>query len=494
MTKKRMVCLFSWVLLSGALPATADTWAVVVGIDNYQKESVTSLRFAGADAHLFSDTLEAIGVQPDHIFLYGSDSPPDRRPTRANLVLRLEQLQASIGPKDSLIFFFAGHGINVDNNTFLMTEEADPRSLGTLKITSLDGRQLVGLLDKANASNSLMILDACRNDPSRGRGDQDNRLDDTAMANLTPSAPVAAQEKNRATLFACSTGERSYEAEEIKHGYFTYWLTQGIKKAAAPDGKVTLQTMYSFVQKEVPQATQRDLGKSQVPVLRYEGPNPNGWVFTQIKPLRPVGKPYKVGPAKGGVANAELTARNHRLEVEKAALLAEQQRAQRENARLVTLVGALGGLDTLRLSAVSAKPEASALGRARAMILDSNYAQANAELSATLKNQSENYPARLLRGVSRLHAGDARGAIDDLNSAIRQDPNFWPAYWFRAQAREQARDAAGAQTDYGRIIELNPRSARAYRSRAQLRTAAGDSAGANEDRKKAEKIEMEVHS
>ncbi len=260
-----------------------QTWAVVVGINDYIRNSITDLNYAGPDAKLYAQALKEVAKVPDsNIFVFTSDTVDESlQPKLTNIIFRLDWLRKNAKPNDTVIFYFAGHGVTVEGEPFLLTEEADNRSLETLKISALRGADVAKLMSKIPALNSLILLDACRNDPSSGRGDASNQLDDKLSRALTfvpdPALRASAPTQTRpssACLFACSVGERSWEWDDKKHGYFTYYLVEGMRSGAKtdPSGAVSLQALVDYISENVKTSTQRHAAASQNPMFRYEGP------------------------------------------------------------------------------------------------------------------------------------------------------------------------------------------------------------------------------
>ncbi len=280
------VILLWWSLaVSLQADSTPKKWAIIVGINDYKRDSVTNLKFADQDARLFAAALEELAeVTPDRIFLYTSDSVnPSEQPRLTNLVFRLEWLKDHVSPEDSVTFYFAGHGVEAEGETFLLTDNADNRSRATLAMSSLKASLLFDLLQDCGAKETLVILDACRNDPQAGRGSQDNALTETMSRGLVfrKIDPEKREQRHLATLFACGVGERSYEWPEKGHGYFTYNLVRGLRDGVGDaTGRVTLAGLASYVRSEVAELTGRS-GVSQEPALRYEGPSPERWVLAQ---------------------------------------------------------------------------------------------------------------------------------------------------------------------------------------------------------------------
>ena len=282
-----LATLFAVGLAAGNCAAEdGHRWAVVVGVNDYQKPSVTDLRYAESDAKLFSSALcEVGGFEPERVFLYTPDAErPDDRPRLTNLVYRMESLKEVVSENDSLFFYFAGHGVEIDGETFLLTENADNRSRATLTMSALRAELLLELLRDCNAKETLVVLDACRNDPMAGRGSEDNRMSDAMSRGLVfaskSNGATPKVQKSLATLLACGVGERSYEWPEKQHGYFTYHLVEGLKSRASDSaGQVSLAGLSRYVREKVSQDA-RLAGHVQQPSLKYEGPDPDRWVLS----------------------------------------------------------------------------------------------------------------------------------------------------------------------------------------------------------------------
>lgn len=282
--------------LAGLLshPAFADApweagkrYALIVGIDDYQNESVTDLNCATSDARLLKETLVKAGdFSEDNIFLLSSAATGESdQPSLTNIVFRLEWLKEVVGPADTLVFYFAGHGVSMDSETFLLTMEADQRSKNTLMVSSLRGKTLNEMLKQTGAQNTLVLLDACRNDPTAGRGDVNNTLNASLARGLVfKPLPAAAPslERNTATVFACSEGERSWEWGDKKQGFFTYYLAEGLRSGAYnAQGDATLQNLVGYLRDKVSAMAQRETNQKQTPMLTYEGPGADKWVLTR---------------------------------------------------------------------------------------------------------------------------------------------------------------------------------------------------------------------
>jgi hypothetical protein len=252
---------------AGAAWSAPRRWAVLVGVDRYLRNEINSLHFAVADVKALARALESrAGYARDDIFVLTSDQTGDEQPTRGNLAFRLGWLAEHVQPGDSVLFFFSGHGMEMDETPYLLTMDADARNAATLKNTALSSAEVRDLLKVLRAREVLVLLDACRSDPRSGKGSADNRLS-AAMARDLVLVPATAGSAYSATMFACSEGQRSYEWADRGHGFFTWFLLQAFEGAASPSKTLTLADLRRYLEREVPKATERVLGQRQVPKI-----------------------------------------------------------------------------------------------------------------------------------------------------------------------------------------------------------------------------------
>jgi len=338
--------------ISLSASAQGKVWAVVIGVDEYVRESLPRLRYAVADARLFSQALqESLKLPREQIFLLTSDSVDEASVPRAlNVGYILDTLSRKATVEDTLIFYFAGHGVTLNGEPYLLTEEADIRTPLTLKLSSLHQGEIVEALRKARVGKVWMVLDACRNHPGQSG---ESRLSPEASRTVT-NADVGLNQT--ASMFSCKVGERSWEWDEQKHGYFTYYLVQGLRASAAdPNGRVTIQGLSQYLTREVPEAT-RPVG-GQTPWMLYGGPGPDQWLLTSLSDLQKRPQPAAY-VAKLESLQAQLdqeTAR--RVAAEQKARLEESKRLELEK-RLALLERQLAGKESPISPSMAANPRA----------------------------------------------------------------------------------------------------------------------------------------
>ncbi len=327
------ICLLLALTAAVSAETAGRKWAIVIGINRYQNPGITPLRFAEADARKLAEALVSHGgFQPKDVFVLTTDRTGYELPTRTNVAFRFDFLIKNMGPNDTLLVYFSGHGVEVEGQSFLLTAEADSRSLLTLQQSALNASDLFRWLGATRAARTLLVVDACRNDPMAGKGEADNQLSDQMARDLTlvprTAEPRAEVPPASATFFACSAGQRSFEWSEQGHGFFTYYLVEGLKgQAAGADGRVTLQSLTGYVQREVADASSRWLMQKQVPWLRYEGPGADGWELARGQASQPSGTDLQ--HEKQAREQAEQRAR----QAEAARAEAEARAEQAEKAR-----------------------------------------------------------------------------------------------------------------------------------------------------------------
>lgn len=258
-----------------ALPSKNKRWALVIGVDDYTDPTITKLNGAANDARTLADALSKYaGFPEDQVTLLSSDQPSQLQPRRSTILRFLSNLRANV-PKDGLLLVsFAGHGLERSSRAFLLPSDAiGVNDMSLLEDTSISVERIKASIKGTGVGQVILILDACRTDPAPGRSGGDNLMTDDFRRNFK------FDEGNKeieafATLYATSVGERAYEYDVKRQGYFTWALVEGMRgEAANAQGQVTLQRLIDYLQESVPKLVQRDLGgdKRQRPFAIIEG-------------------------------------------------------------------------------------------------------------------------------------------------------------------------------------------------------------------------------
>ena len=268
-----LLLVIAFLMLAGAGYA-AEKWALLVGINKYQYD-VSPLRYCVADVEAFRKALVNVaGFKPDKVFLMTDEMTDEMQPIHVNIIMKLEVLANRIQPDDTFVFYFSGHGMSRDGRSFLLATNSMTNTEGTLEASSVSLDSVSRILSRVSAQQLLTIIDACRNNPISGRGDQDNLLtnDFTRGIKIKRLPSVTGKPKVNATLYACSIGERAYEWPQRGHGVFSYYLLEGLKGGAANNqGEVTVNSLAEYTQSKVVDWTKDYRDRKQTPWLSLEG-------------------------------------------------------------------------------------------------------------------------------------------------------------------------------------------------------------------------------
>ena len=263
--------------------------ALLIGGTEYEKAGFTDLAYPEADTKALNAVLEEAGFEVT--LMLGSLAADDPlRATQEKITWQLmtpaayreanrkteNELQpgfvarlGELDKSDVVLVFLAGHGrqkakviggeviqevpyycpINARSN-----DEATWISINTL---------MENISASSGSQNNLLLVDACRDNPSRGRGV------DGARATLPGD--------NLAICFSSSAGTEAYEAESLGHGIFTHFVLEGLKgEAANRRNQVTWDTLVSYVRTAVAEQAPELVQREQFPnaICNVKGVSP----------------------------------------------------------------------------------------------------------------------------------------------------------------------------------------------------------------------------
>jgi uncharacterized caspase-like protein len=143
-----------WVSIGDALAETRI--ALVIGNSNYA--SVSALPNPANDAKAMTKFLNAAGFQ----VLQAPDlKQADMRKTIGNFA----SLVAEKGPDTVALVFYAGHGVQVDGENYLIPVDANIQREADVPLQATRLADLMNALASVRTKTSIVILDACRNNP-----------------------------------------------------------------------------------------------------------------------------------------------------------------------------------------------------------------------------------------------------------------------------------------------------------------------------------------
>jgi len=127
--------------------------ALVIGNANYPDKA--ALRNPAHDAHDVAARLGTFGFS----VLTAIDC------SNKEMDVALKKFKKSLADCDVGLFFFAGHGIQIEGSNYLIAIDTDTSSETDAKHMSMPLDKVIDTMEKAAVSTSIIILDACRNNP-----------------------------------------------------------------------------------------------------------------------------------------------------------------------------------------------------------------------------------------------------------------------------------------------------------------------------------------
>ncbi len=287
----------------------AETWAVIMGINQYQDTGIPDLSGAAQDAWNFYHYLT---------HQYGAQVDPRRvkllineRATKANIDEALGEFLTKACPKDQVIIYFAGHGApepDRPDDAFLLTHDS---RLDKLVSTALSMNQLPQFLSwRANSAGQLLfIVDACHSGAilfpgSRGFapvGDKLRAVEELRARSLLSSLSTISKKQAGWGVISssapdqlsgeggsdCKMGEYNYQG-----GIFTCSLLKAINEGSDQDGdgQLSYDELFDSVSTQLSQLR----GSAQVP-QRSGNLNGQKTIFTTPKfpiPIPPIAERY----------------------------------------------------------------------------------------------------------------------------------------------------------------------------------------------------------
>ncbi|MBI4864745.1 MAG: SUMF1/EgtB/PvdO family nonheme iron enzyme [Candidatus Riflebacteria bacterium] len=195
--------------------------AVVVGISRHREET-QNLKVAAKDAAAVAAFLE----RKDRTGGYRVKILRDEEATRLEIGNSLQEMSQRAGANDTLLFFFAGHGIlGSDGKPYLFPYDGKSSNL---EDTGYPLSRVKDWLGGSDAKQKLLILDSCHSGALgqqmvSARGGPERALTQEELKKLSAGSGLV-------ILSACKEKESSYECGD--HGCFTKYLLKGLEGEA----------------------------------------------------------------------------------------------------------------------------------------------------------------------------------------------------------------------------------------------------------------------
>ncbi|CAF1394865.1 unnamed protein product, partial [Rotaria sordida] len=188
--------------------------ALVIGIGKY--DHCEELQNPENDAHDMSDALESIG------FLVTKKLDLKRAEMR-HVVIDFEE---SIEPDDMVLFYFAGHGIQWEDQNYLIPRDTPTLNGADLNKSAINAQGILNTLIDCNPYVTVFLLDCCRTYHLRNPDMNARSLD---ASDTKPRGLKAMYKAGSLIAFACAPGTIAIEGKGQKNSLFTKHLLKHIK-------------------------------------------------------------------------------------------------------------------------------------------------------------------------------------------------------------------------------------------------------------------------
>ncbi|WP_171974770.1 caspase family protein [Leptolyngbya sp. 'hensonii'] len=227
----------------GAIPKGIDRqscFAILIGINQYQL--FHPLHYALWDAQAMQTFLvNEVGFPPEQCLLLTDSSPSawgrSTYPTRETICNWLERFCGQYLHAEATVWcFFSGLGASVQGRDYLLPIDANP---GDIPSTGISVQSLFDSLQAAGAKTTLALLDMNRN-----RSIQMNGQTGAQTIEVARNSGIS-------TFLSCRPEEFSCESTELRQGFFTAALLEGLRH----HGCHTVAQLEQYLTRHLPKLT-----------------------------------------------------------------------------------------------------------------------------------------------------------------------------------------------------------------------------------------------
>ena len=274
----------------------AKNWVIAIGINEY--DNLKPLKYAKKDAEAIKAWCEREGgFDRGGIFLFTEDSPPIPAsppiPTqlthgRLKRFLQRQFETPLLNSGDNLWFFFAGHGRRDQDKDYLMLPDSDP---GNVRETAVSVDYVTERLRRSGADNVVLLLDACRDEDSRG------------------GLGIGEEEyQGVITFYSCTANQQSWEIDELQQGSFTHTLLEGLRRQGEGNC-ATVERLDEYLRRQVEKINARYGKPRQNPYLKAEPPHKLYFILLEqvatLKDVQPLKYQASLAENRGDLDLAE---------------------------------------------------------------------------------------------------------------------------------------------------------------------------------------------
>ena len=221
----------------------ANRKALVIGNDTYK--SITKLLNAREDAKAIASNLTAVG--------YKVTLQLDLNEKEMKAALRTFSSQVQGG--DEVMFFFAGHGVQLGATNYLLPTDIGGESEAQVKDEAIQLQRVLDDMTEKKAKFTLAMIDACRDNLFKSSGRS------IGGRGLAPTTAATGQ----MVVFSAGSGQQALDrlgsTDKNKNGVFTRTFLKEMQKSG-----VSIDRIVKNVRNEVAELA-KTIGHEQVPAI-----------------------------------------------------------------------------------------------------------------------------------------------------------------------------------------------------------------------------------
>ncbi|WP_313326062.1 caspase family protein [Pseudomonas qingdaonensis] len=153
----------------------------------------------------------------------------------------LIEFRSQLHLADLGLFFFAGHGLQIDGKNYLLATDTSMEDPVDVRFSSMELDRVIATMERAETTTNVIILDACRNNPWERRWHRSGGTQGLASVYVPRGTLIA---------FATSPGQTAADGVGQRNGKYTSAL---LKHIGTPD--CTIEAMFKRVRNTLSVAT-----------------------------------------------------------------------------------------------------------------------------------------------------------------------------------------------------------------------------------------------
>lgn len=194
------------VLAAAPRPGTDQRIALVIGNSRYRQQPLPN---PVLDARAIAAALGGLGFKVTAL----TDSG------RTAMVRALEEFKRQLRGAGVGLFYFAGHGVQIDGRNYLVPVDTDMASEEQVKYNTIRLDDVLDTLNEGGPAVKIVVLDACRNNPfERARGSGGGL------------APVLSAAEGTLIAYATSPGKVALDGKPGENGLYTSFLLKALQE------------------------------------------------------------------------------------------------------------------------------------------------------------------------------------------------------------------------------------------------------------------------